>query len=276
MDLDIIQSKIYELRGQRVMLDFDLASIYQVETRTLKQAVRRNIERFEGEDFMFELTVEEYNRLKDSIRSQFVMLETDVRGRFPKYPPFAFTEIGVAMLSSVEDMGSFADRITTSSASDALLGDCIHQLMCIYCGQADFASIAADLAQQYGITIDGEALAQSVSKFYGRMQEIYGAPDSVEREVPFAFERANGEVVHGEIDMVYRTQEGDVVVDYKTYQGQSANLVDSQCKFYAGKYSGQVEIYEEALRREGRAVRDRVICYISLGRIIRLRFDAEQ
>ena len=55
MDLDIIQSKIYELRGQRVMLDFDLASIYQVETRTLKQAVRRNIERFEGEDFMFEL-----------------------------------------------------------------------------------------------------------------------------------------------------------------------------------------------------------------------------
>ena len=76
--------------------------------------------------------------------------------------------------------------------------------------------------------------------------------------------------------MVYRTQEGDVVVDYKTYQGQSVNLVDSQSKFYAGKYSGQVEIYEEALRREGRAVRDRVICYISLGRMIRLRFDAEQ
>lgn len=181
-----------------------------------------------------------------------------------------------ARLSSVEDMGSFADRITTPSASDALLGDCIHQLMCIYCGQADFASIAVDLAQQYGITIDSEALTRSISKFYGRMQEIYGAPDSVEREVPFAFERANGEVVHGEIDMVYRTQEGDVVVDYKTYQGQSANLVDLQSKFYAGKYSGQVEIYEEALRREGRAVRDRVICYISLGRMIRLRFNAEQ
>ncbi len=101
MDLDLIQSKIYELRGQRVMLDFDLATIYQVETRVLKQAVRRNIERFEGEDFMFELTIDEYNRLKESIRSQFVMLETDGRGRYPKYPPFAFTEIGVAMLSGV-------------------------------------------------------------------------------------------------------------------------------------------------------------------------------
>ncbi len=181
-----------------------------------------------------------------------------------------------ARLSSVEDMGSFADRITTPSASDALLGDCIHQLMCIYFGQADFASIAADLAQQYGITIDGEALTQSIERFYVRMSEMYGAPVCVEREVPFAFKRENGEVVHGEIDMVYRTQEGDVVVDYKTYQGQSTNLVDSQSKFYAGKYSGQVEIYEEALQREGRKVIDRVICYISLGRMIRLRFDAEQ
>ena len=85
----------------RVMLDFDLAELYQVETRALKQAVRRNIERFEGDDFMFELSEAEYDRLKESLRSQIVMLETDGRGKFPKYPPFAFTEIGVSMLSSV-------------------------------------------------------------------------------------------------------------------------------------------------------------------------------
>lgn len=83
------------------MLDFDLAAIYQVETRALKQAVRRNIERFEGEDFMFELSDIEYQDLKDRLRSQIVMLDIDGRGRFPKYPPFAFTEIGVAMLSSI-------------------------------------------------------------------------------------------------------------------------------------------------------------------------------
>lgn len=53
MDIQIIQNKIYEIRGRRVMLDFDLANLYQVETKRLKESVRRNIERFEGEDFMF-------------------------------------------------------------------------------------------------------------------------------------------------------------------------------------------------------------------------------
>ena len=101
MEIQVIQNKIYEIRGHRVMLDFDLAELYQVETRALKQAIRRNIERFEGDDFMFELSESEYNTLKDRLRSQFVILETDGRGKFPKYAPFAFTEIGVAMLSSV-------------------------------------------------------------------------------------------------------------------------------------------------------------------------------
>ena len=101
MELQTIQSKIYEIRGVRVMLDFDLAELYQVETRALKQAVRRNIGRFEGDDFMFELSESEYNTLKDRLRSQFVILETAGRGKYPKYAPFAFTEIGVAMLSSV-------------------------------------------------------------------------------------------------------------------------------------------------------------------------------
>ena len=81
------------------MLDFDLARLYGVETKALKQAVRRNPDRF-PEDFMFTLSQEEYNSLKINIRSQFVTLE-DGRGKYPKYAPFAFTELGVAMLSSV-------------------------------------------------------------------------------------------------------------------------------------------------------------------------------
>ena len=97
MELQPIQSKIYEIRGQRVMLDFDLAELYQVETRTLKQAVRRNIERF-PEDFMFEITESEYNYLKNSMTSQIV-ISNERGGR--RYMPFAFTEQGVAMLSSV-------------------------------------------------------------------------------------------------------------------------------------------------------------------------------
>ena len=101
MDIQIIQNRIYEIRGQRVMLDFDLAELYQVETTRLKEAVRRNIERCEGDDFMFELSENEYNTLKDRLRSQIASLETAGRGKYPKYAPFAFTEEGVAMLSGV-------------------------------------------------------------------------------------------------------------------------------------------------------------------------------
>lgn len=101
-------SKIYLVRGQKVMLDADLAILYGVEPKALKQAVRRNIERF-PEDFMFELKREE----EAALRSQFVTLNKKPslrtvktatargRGQHSKYMPFAFTEQGVAMLSGV-------------------------------------------------------------------------------------------------------------------------------------------------------------------------------
>lgn len=101
MELQQIQDRIYEIRGQRVMLDYDLAALYQVETKRLKESVRRNIERFEGEDFMFELTGDEWNALTISLRSQIATSnESPVRGG-NRYAPLAFTEQGVAMLSSV-------------------------------------------------------------------------------------------------------------------------------------------------------------------------------
>jgi phage regulator Rha-like protein len=96
MELQVIQNKIYEIRGQRVMLDFDLAVLYDTDTKRLKEAVRRNIARFPV-DFMFELTNEEY----DSLRSQIASLKNLKRGEHSKYLPFVFTEQGVAMLASV-------------------------------------------------------------------------------------------------------------------------------------------------------------------------------
>ncbi len=76
MGPQIIQSKIHEIRGQKVMLDFDLAVLYNTETKTLKRTVRRYLERFEGEDFMFELTPEELSR------SQFVTLNNGRESNF--------------------------------------------------------------------------------------------------------------------------------------------------------------------------------------------------
>ena len=91
-ELQLIQSKIYEIRGQKVMLDFDLAEMYEVETRVLNQAVKRNIRRF-PDDFMFQLTVSEW----DNLKSQFVIS----RWGGTRKLPFAFTEGGLAMLSGV-------------------------------------------------------------------------------------------------------------------------------------------------------------------------------
>jgi argonaute-like protein implicated in RNA metabolism and viral defense len=92
IQLQTIESKIYTLRGQKVMLDFDLAEIYGTQTKRLKEAVRRNSRRFPM-DFMFELTNDEWQSLRSQIASS-------KRGGI-RYAPFAFTEWGVAMLSSV-------------------------------------------------------------------------------------------------------------------------------------------------------------------------------
>ncbi|MBL7763359.1 MAG: ORF6N domain-containing protein, partial [Chitinophagaceae bacterium] len=124
-----IQNRIYEIRGERVMLDFDLAALYEVETRVLNQAVKRNIKRF-PKDFMFQLTKDEWNDMSsqivmtgfqnvdnkknknkrsqnvilepndNSLRSQIVTLKAG-RGQHSKYLPYAFTEQGVAMLSGI-------------------------------------------------------------------------------------------------------------------------------------------------------------------------------
>jgi len=95
---DGVEKLILFIRGRKVILDFDIATLYEVETRIVNQAVRRNIDRF-PEDFMFQLTWEETELLNDNkvigSRSQFVILN---KGRNIKYRPYAFTEEGVAML----------------------------------------------------------------------------------------------------------------------------------------------------------------------------------
>ena len=93
ISLTVIANKIYLIRGQKVMLDRDLAKLYGVNTKVLNQAVKRNLERF-PDDFMFRLTLEE----AECSRSQIVTLN---RGKNIKYKPYVFTEQGIAMLSSV-------------------------------------------------------------------------------------------------------------------------------------------------------------------------------
>lgn len=103
-----IQNRIYEIRGERVMLDRDLADLYEAETKSLNLAVKRNLKRFPS-DFMFRLTQEEYDSLRFQIETldsnKSLRLQTETlkkgRGQHSKYLPYAFTEQGVAMLSGV-------------------------------------------------------------------------------------------------------------------------------------------------------------------------------
>ena len=96
MQINTLQSKIHEIRGLKVIMDFDLEELYEVETKVLNQSVKRNAKRFPG-DFMFQLDDQEYI----SLRSQIVTLDEAGRGKHRKYLPFAFTEQGVAMLSGI-------------------------------------------------------------------------------------------------------------------------------------------------------------------------------
>ena len=95
MQIQLIENKIYELRGQKIMLDFDIAELYEVETKRINEAVRRNTERF-PQRFMFRLTQEEWNTMRSQIATAY-----NQRKRNIGVTPFAFTEHGVTMLASV-------------------------------------------------------------------------------------------------------------------------------------------------------------------------------
>ena len=172
--------------GQQVMLDFDLAALYQVETKVLKQAVRRNIERF-PEDFMFEISNEEYNSLKDSLRSQIV---TSNKGGI-RYMPFAFTEMGVAMLSSVLRSGSaiqvniaimrafvaMRNYLTQASQHSAELAEMRSRLQLIEHEVRENLKAMNDMSEDIGKDID--AIYEAIGALSVKLPQIRQEPQKI-------------------------------------------------------------------------------------------------
>lgn len=172
---------------------------------------------------------------------------------------------------TAEQCATFAERISVTAADgrDNTIGNFIHHVMCLWNGNK---SVIETLAKAYGVGVDMDAVATSITKFWSWMEKTYGKAIQIERELPFSFVNEIGQVVTGEIDLVYRTADGDVLVDYKTYQGSPAHLTDENSDFFAGKYGGQISLYEDALKRNGNVIRDRLICYLSLGTMIRVNY----
>jgi len=175
MEIQIIQSKILMLRGQRVMLDFDLAQLYEVETRALKQSVRRNIRRFPI-DFMFELAE---NEMREVV-SQNVIPGIKY---FGGAAPFAFTESGVAMLSTV---------LRSDKAIDVNIS-----IMRAFIALRHFALLNADLAEKVGELETGLADINEVLRWLGeenqsRADEIdalQSSPAVWENRRPIGFQK---------------------------------------------------------------------------------------
>lgn len=153
MEQQVIHEKIYTVRGHKVMPDFDLAALYMVETKRLKEAVRRNMKRFPP-DFMYELTPQEYQ----SLRTQIATLEIG-RGKYSKYPPFAFTEQGIAMLSGV---------LHSEKAIEMNIA-----IMRTFIAIRQFALQYNDLAEQI------VGIKQSVSNHNEQLNQIYNAIETL-------------------------------------------------------------------------------------------------
>ena len=164
----------------------------------------------------------------------------------------------------IKGYDTFSDRLTIKAmdGKDSTIGDFFHHAMCLYSGDS---ALIASLAASYRISVEVDDVVKTINAFWQMMENTYGKATEILRETPFTFVNDEGQVVTGEIDLIYRTSEGDVLVDYKTYQGAIANLIDKNSDFYAGKYSGQILLYEKALKKNGSVIRDSLISYMSLG-----------
>lgn len=175
-------------------------------------------------------------------------------------------------VKGAEVVDSFAERLNAKATNgdDAVLGDCIHQLLCVYEDTSDFKEMIPKVAGEYEVAIVAESFMDSAAGMYEWLKNTYGEPIEILRETPFRFMTDKGQEVHGEIDLIYRTKDGDVLIDYKTFPGKITEVTNPNSNSFAGKYSGQLNLYEDAIKRAGYNLRDSLICYFTLGKMIRL------
>jgi hypothetical protein len=187
MDLQVIQSKIYELRGRRVMLDFDLASLYEVKTGVLNQAVKRNAKRFPA-DFMFQLTQEEFANLK----SQFV---TSSWGGTRKLP-YAFTEQGVAMLSGL---------LSSDKAIEINIS-----IMRAFVALRQLATTAVEIKQLALENADIRRLLEDfMEETEGKFDDVYLALSKLAADRQLAAARPHRPIGYDEIKKGYESERGE-------------------------------------------------------------------
>ena len=189
-ELQNIQDYIHVIRGQRVMLDRDIASFYGVEPKRLNEKVKRNPKRFAGEDFMFQLTQDEYDDLR--LRSQFATIKKG-RGSHSKYLPHAFTLLGISMLSSVLESDTAIDAnrqimrafVTFHQIKSLPVNDAINEL------KKEIANVREEmndiLADQNDINESTRAQLDAISTALAELQSLRSQNATLNKRRPIGF-----------------------------------------------------------------------------------------
>lgn len=168
------------------------------------------------------------------------------------------------------ELVEFGERVHVKGESNKV-GDCIHHFMQLYGADMEKnRTHLAKLVDSYNVVVDSDKCISNAEAFFHKMEQLYGSGEAL-RETPFSFVTKEGQIVNGEIDLVWSTDEGDVIVDYKSFPGNISDLLDQEGSHWVGKYAGQLEAYRNALKLSGRNVRAIWICYISLGVMVEVK-----
>jgi ATP-dependent exoDNAse (exonuclease V) beta subunit len=138
-------------------------------------------------------------------------------------------------VKGVARLGRFGERLNliANDDKDSTIGNFIHHLMYLWRDDDNISSVAENLAKEYGVSVCVDKMLSMIRGFWQYLEKEYGKPTEILREVPFTLHMDDGRVANGEIDLIYRTETGDVLVDYKTYQGAVPHLTEEGHKIFA-------------------------------------------
>ena len=177
----------------------------------------------------------------------------------------------------VELIDHRSQRIDINKANDLVteIGTCLHNIFAIHdlVPRDRFEDKAKSIIQQHNLAnqlTNTNSICQSIENLYTYLRKQYGEPTSIGHEVPF-YHKRDGQIVHGEIDLIWNTSKGSVLIDFKSFPGGINSVINPEDKHYAGKYAPQLHAYKQAIETAGITILDSLIYYSIQGSIVRLK-----
>ncbi|MBR5824485.1 MAG: UvrD-helicase domain-containing protein [Paludibacteraceae bacterium] len=193
----------------------------------------------------------------------------------PKY--VSPSQIKLSSQVEVELISRTFKRIDIYSVNDRIaeIGTCLHNIFAIYdiVPREQFEVKAQSIIYQHNLSNqlpNIESINQSIENLYIYLRDKYGEPINIGHEVPFYHKKGN-QIVHGEIDLMWQTQEGCVLVDFKSFPGEIKSILNPESSHYAGLYAPQLQAYKQAIEANGIKLLDSLIYYSVQGNIVRLK-----